>query len=403
MLVRFFPTTLILLCLACQPSVGPSFTLSEGQLTRIDSLFATAVAERQIPGAVALIGSKDSILLHQAWGNSQIRDNIAQTTDDIFRLASMTKPITAVAAMMLYEQGAFELDDSLATYIPAFRHPEILDEYVLSDSSFVSHPATKPITIRQLFTHSSGIGYGFQNDSLMAIFEKHGITEGFEERDILLADNIDKIAQMPLLHEPGLKFTYGLNSDVLGRLIEIWSGQSLDEYLREHIFEPLDMRDTYFYLADAKAKRLTPVYMSQEAGVVPTDYPLIDYPIKGAKRYYSGGADLNGTARDYYRFCQMLLRGGSLDGQQILQAKTIDLMTQDHLATGDMGLGFGIQKESSPQNLRSKGSYSWGGFFATTFWIDPEEEIIAILLLQVYPFDDWEIQNRFEQIIYTPS
>ncbi|MFK7925349.1 MAG: serine hydrolase domain-containing protein [Bacteroidia bacterium] len=388
------------LTLACQPSVTISYELSEDQLSSLDSLFSTAVAERQIPGAVALIANKDDILLHKAWGYSDVEGSEAQSTEDIFRLASMTKPITALAAMMLYEQGAFTLDDSLATYIPSFRHPQILDEYHLQDSSFSAHPASKPISIRQLFTHSSGIGYGFQNDSLMAIFEKHGITEGFEERDILLADNVEQIAQMPLLHEPGEKFTYGLSTDVLGRLIEIWSGQPLDEYLHQAIFEPLAMEDTYFYLPTAKAERLTPVYMTTDSGVSPTDYPLIHYPVRGAKRYFSGGADLNGTVHDYYRFCQLLLAGRSFNGRQLLKPETLALMTQDHLGDGSMGLGVGIQTKHSEDNPRSLGSYSWGGFFATTFWVDPEQEIIAILLLQVYPFEHWEIQNRFEQIIY---
>lgn len=391
---------LLPLIISCQAAHEPLFTLSEPQLIALDSLFSTAVAERQIPGAVALIANKDDILLHKAWGFSNTEQEVPQSTEDVFRLASMTKPITALAAMILYEQGAFSLDDSLATYIPSFRHPQILEEYLLSDSSFTAHPASKPITIRQLFTHSSGIGYGFQNDSLMAIFEKHGITEGFEERDILLADNIEKIAQMPLLHEPGEKFTYSMSTDVLGRLIEIWSGQPLDEYLYQAVFEPLAMEDTYFYLPTAKAERLTPVYMSTDSGVSPTDYPLIHYPVRGAKRYLSGGADLNSTAYDYYRLCQMMLQGGSLDGKQILKPETIALMTRDHLGDGSMGLGLGIQTHLSEDNPRSLGSYSWGGFFATTFWIDPEQELIAILLLQVYPFEDWEIQNRFEQIIY---
>ncbi|MEL7533078.1 MAG: serine hydrolase, partial [Bacteroidota bacterium] len=150
----------------------------------------------------------------------------------------------------------------------------------------------------------------------------------------------------------------------------------------------------------ASAERLTPVYMSTDTGVALTDYPLIHYPVRGAKKYLSGGGDLSGTAYDYYRFCLMMLNGGSLDGKQIVKPETIALMTQDHLGDGSMGLGFGIQTQDNPDNPRSIGSYSWGGFFATTFWVDPEKELIAILLLQVYPFEHWEIQNRFEQIIY---
>ncbi|MEM6343858.1 MAG: serine hydrolase domain-containing protein [Bacteroidota bacterium] len=399
-MIRLYIIFLLFTALGCSHAAQNAYTLDQKQLAALDNLMLNAITQKEIPGAVVLIANKEEILLHQAWGNSDIAQARSQSTEDIFRLASMTKPITAVAAMRLYEQGAFELDDSLATYIPAFRNPRVLDEYLLADSSFKAHSASKPITIRQLFTHSSGIGYGFQNDSLMAIFEKYGITEGFEERDILLADNVDQIAKMPLLHEPGERYTYGLSSDVLGRLIEIWSGQSLDIYLRDSIFSPLAMEDTDFYLAAASAERLTPVYMNTDTGVALTNYPLTHYPLRGAKRYLSGRADLSGTAYDYYRFCLMLLNKGSLDGQQLLKAETIDLMLKDQLGDGSMGLGLAIQHKFDPQYPRSIGSYSWGGFFATTFWVEPQKQIIAILLLQVYPFKHWEIQSQFEQIIY---
>lgn len=380
---------------------------SEETASQLDSLFRKAHQNKKIPGAVALLAEDGEIVYHKALGYSDIEASRVQTTSDLFRIASMTKPITAVAAMMLHEEGKFQLDDPLAKHLPAFAQPQILDEINLEDSTFTSHPATSAITIRQLFTHSSGIGYGFQDEKLMAVFEKAGITEGFEERDILLKDNVDRIAQMPLLHEPGEKFTYGLNSDVLGYLVELWSGMPLDSFLHERIFVPLGMKDTHFYLPKEKADRLTEVYMSSKTGVVPTDYPLIHYPIRGAKRYLSGGADLSCTAHDYYLFCQMLLNGGTLNGHRILKIETVDLMTRVHLESGeeDMGLGFGIMssKSKSTTRARSIGSYSWGGFFTTTFWIDPEEDLIAILLLQMYPFDDWGIVEEFEALIYNSS
>ena len=399
---------LLLIFVACQPSQPqetiPAQLFTEETASHLDSLFQMAIETHKIPGAVALVAEAGKVVYHQALGYSNIETSRAQTTSDLFRIASMTKPITAVAAMMLYEEGKFQLDDPLAKHLPAFAQPQILDEINLADSSFTAHPAESEITIRQLFTHSSGIGYGFQDEKLMAIFEKAGITEGFEERDILLQDNVQRIAQMPLLHEPGEKFTYGLNSDVLGYLVELWSGMSLDSFLHKRIFVPLGMNDTHFYLPEQKASRLTEVYMSSDTGIVLTDYPLIHYPIRGAKRYLSGGADLSCTARDYYRFCQMLLNGGTLGGHQILEAETVDLMTRTHLESGeeDLGLGFGIRssKSGSGKRARSIGSYSWGGFFTTTFWIDPAEELIAILLLQMYPFDDWEIVEEFEALIY---
>lgn len=349
------------------------------------------------------MAKEGSIIFEKGYGYKEIDKNIPQKIDDIFRIASMTKAVTATAAMILFEEGKFELDDPLDKYLPEFTDMQILDTVDLSDSSFTGHPAQNKITIRQLFTHSSGIGYGFQDDKLMALYEKAGITEGFEERDILLADNVKRIATMPLMHEPGLKFTYGLNSDVLGRLVEVWSGQPLDTFFTERIFKPLGMRDTYFYLPETAYDRLTSVYMSSPEGIKPTDYPLIHYPVRGAKRYLSGGADLNCTIEDYYRFCRMLLNRGEWDGTRILKPGTVDLMTSTHLETGDydMGLGFSVLSEkTTTTDPRSAGSFSGGGFFTTSFWIDPQKDLIGILFLQMYPFDDWGIQSDFERVVY---
>ncbi|NRB50088.1 MAG: beta-lactamase family protein [Saprospiraceae bacterium] len=399
---------LLLVLTACQQNSTidstTRFLFTEEKKARIDSLFQSAIEQKKIPGAVALIAEAEQIRHHKAWGNSNIENGQRQDTSDLFRIASMTKPITAVAAMMLFEEGKFQLDDPLSKHIPAFANPQILDKIDLEDSTFTAHPAQSEITIQQLFTHSSGIGYGFQDEQLMAVFEKAGITEGFEERDILLKDNVERIARMPLLHEPGEQFTYGLNSDILGYLVELWSHMPLDSFFQQRIFSPLGMQDTHFYLPEQKAPRLTSVYMSSDTGIVPTDYPLIHYPTRGAKRYLSGGADLSCTAHDYYLFSKMLLQGGILNGKRILTPKTIELMTRSHLESGeeDMGLGFGIMssKSATTTRARSLGSYSWGGFFATTFWIDPEEELIAILLLQVYPFENWKIMEEFEKLIY---
>lgn len=392
---------------SCRPPQGPNKSapppFDRQMLSSLDSLFQSAVQARSISGVVALVAKDGQIGYHQAFGYNDPESGKILHQDDIFRIASMTKPVTAVAAMMLYEEGKFNLDDPLHKFIPEFAHPQILEEVNLEDSTFTSHPAKNEITIRQLFTHSSGIGYGFQDEKLMALFEKAGITEGFEERDILLADNVLKIANMPLMHEPGLKFTYGLNSDVLGRLVEIWSGMPLDEFFQMKIFTPLGMQNTHFYLPIEKEDRLVEVYQSTEDGIAKTDYPFIHYPVRGARTYLSGGGDLSTTAYDYYLFCQTLLNGGSLNGVRLLREETVKLMTSTHLETGDEDVGLGVSvvsEKTSYTNPRSVGSFSWGGFFATIFWVDPKEELIAILLLQMYPFDDWEIQTAFERIVY---
>ena len=274
MTINRFIGCLCCLLVACQSSSDKALgtiSFDRAKVDALDALFLDAIDKKEIPGAVALVAQAGNIVYHKALGKSDVAQDKAQTTQDIFRLASMTKPITAVAAMMLYEEGKFQLDDLLSQHIPDFKHPQILDSIDLADSSFTAHPAENEITIRQLFTHSSGIGYGFQDDKLMAIFEKAGITEGFEERDILLQDNVLNIAQMPLLHEPGDRFTYGLSTDVLGYLVEIWSGMPLDQFFRDQIFVPLGMKDTYFYLPDEKQDRLTSVDQSSEKGVVETD------------------------------------------------------------------------------------------------------------------------------------
>jgi len=370
---------------------------------KTDSLLNTFVSGNIIPGAVALVAREGNVIYHHAAGFANIRENRSQEVGDIFRIASMTKQITSVAAMILFDQGLFGLDDPVGKYLPGFAEMQIVDAFDMSDSTFTGHPAENRITIRHLFTHSSGIGYGFQDEELMALLNKAGITEGFEQRDILLEENIKRLSGIPLMHEPGLRFTYGLNMDVLGRLIEIWSGQPLDRFFQEHIFDPLGMKDTHFYLPREKYPRLVDVYKSTPGGVVLSPDPYYDYPVRGAKTYLSGGADLSSTAYDYYLFCQMMLNGGTLNGVRILEHETAALMTGTHLETGDydMGLGFSVLSEKTTvTDARSAGSYSGGGYFGTSYWVDPAEDLVAILMLQVYPFESHGIYRKFEDLVY---
>jgi len=361
------------------------------------------VDQKMVPGGVALVFEKDQVVFHQPFGHKVPEEGIAFDVNDIFRLASMTKPITSVAAMMLWEEGRFDLDDPLSMYIPEFENPQILERINYEDSTFTARPAEGEITIRQLFTFTSGLYYGFDNDSLAVFFAREGISEGFEMRNITLEQNMAKLAKMPLLHEPGERFHYGLEIDVLGRLVEIWSGMPLDEFFQTRIFDPLQMNDTRFHLTGDKADRLVTVYQSEPGGYSPSGYELVDYPVARAQAYLSGGADLCGTAHDYYLFCRMLLNNGTLNGQTILKPETVKLMTSTQFETGDndMGLGLGIlSAKTEVTNARSIGSYTWSGFFTTTFWVDPEEEIIAILLLQMYPFEHWQINEVFETMVY---
>ncbi|MCR9053064.1 MAG: serine hydrolase domain-containing protein [Phaeodactylibacter xiamenensis] len=362
------------------------------------------VDQGKVPGGVALVYHKGEMVFHKGFGFSHLENQTSSSVHDIFRIASMTKPVTAVAAMMLYEEGKFKLDDPVSRFIPEFKNLQVLERVNREDSSFVARPATQPMTVRQLFTHSSGLFYGYDNDTLSLLYAKANISEGFEERDISLEENVKRLATLPVMHEPGERYTYGLSIDVLGRLVEIWSGMPLDAFFSERLFKPLGMKDTYFYLPREKADRLVPVYQSSENGPpTPTDYPLVNYPVQGAKTFFSGGADLSSTAWDYFLFCKMMLQKGTLNRARILKPETVGLITSTHLETGDndMGLGFGVLSAKTETDIaRSVGSYSWGGFFATTFWIDPAEEVIAILMLQMYPFAAWDIQKVFEDTVY---
>lgn len=378
-------------------------TISSPQFDTLSQVLDAYVKADKVNGGVALAHHKDELVYHKAFGSSNLEQNTPFRNQNIFRIASMTKPVTSVAAMMLYEEGKFKLDDPISKFLPEFSTMQVLQRINTKDSSFTAIPAKNQITVKHLFTFSSGLYYGFDIDSLALIFSKHNISEGFESRPMILENNIKKLAELPLLHEPGERYHYGLEMDVLGRLIEVWSGVTLKEFFEERIFNPLAMNDTYFYLPKEKYERLVPVYMNSDAGIVPTDYPFIDYPVKGANTYFSGGADLSSTAYDYYLFCKMILNKGELNGVRLLKAETVDLIASTHLETGDedMGLGFGLLSDKTTSTLaRSIGSISWGGFFTTTFWIDPASEVIGILLLQMYPFEYWDIQKDFEETIY---
>lgn len=361
------------------------------------------VDQQKVNGGVALVFAGDSIVFHKGFGSHHIHEKEPFQTTDIFRLASMTKPVTSVAAMMLYEEGKFKLDDPIEMYLPEFKNPQILVSVNTKDSTFTSREAKERITVRHLFTYTSGLYYGFDNDTLSYLFAKNSISEGFEQRSVTLEMNIKALARLPLLHEPGERYHYGMEMDVLGRLIEVWSGMPLDQFFQERIFNPLGMTDTYFYLPEEKHDRLVPVYQNTDHVLAPTSYEMVHYPIQGSQTYFSGGADLSGTAHDYYLFCSMILEKGTFSGNRLLLPETVELMTRTHLETGDsdMGLGFGVlsaKSESTP--ARGIGSYTWGGFFSTTFWVDPESELIAVLLLQMYPFEPWEVQTQFENLIY---
>ncbi len=380
--------------------------MSEERLMRIDAMLTEAVAQNQIPGAVALVARNGKIVYHKAFGMADNEAGRSLQRDDIFRIASQTKAITSTAVMMLWEEGKFALDDPISLYIPEFENPVIFESFIEADSSFTGRPATKSITIRHLLTHTSGIGYGMiDDDNFRKIYQKAGIIDAFTTEDRSIEENIKRLARLPLHHEPGEKYTYSEGLDVLGYFIEIVSGIPFDSFLKERIFDPLGMEDTYFYLPDSKADRLVPV-QNRAAGVwtkfAANEYYDPDYPIKGARTFFSGGGGLSSTAADYARFLQMYLNQGVYNGVRLLSRTTIQTMMSNQVGDllgdsgNDYGLAFGILDETGAARggRGSLGTFDWGGYFNTQYFADPVEQTIGILMKQTQ--DAWSDETGWK-------
>ncbi len=409
---------LVVLTISCQPTqkadnILSSFLvegfpeeagMSTDRINKIDGLVQEYIDNGLIPGAVGLVARDGKIVYHKAFGMRDIEDNDPMEKDDIFRIASMSKAITSVAVMMLYEDGKFLLNDPISKYIPEFKDPEILVKSN-PDGTYESKPAEHEITVRHLLTHTSGIGYGLFHSELKPIYDKAGVPDGLVLTDAVLGDKIRILAGLPLLHEPGEKYTYGLNMDVLGYFVEVLSGISFDEFLKERIFKPIGMDDTYFFLPEKDIPRLATIYAENEDGISRSDVEEYQYPVKGAKSFFAGGAGLNSTALDYAKFLQMLVNGGSYRGHQLLSPKTVELISMnqvgDLFGNNHFGLGFGITTDKTVhENLSSVGNYWWGGYFHTHFWIDPKEDMVAVLMLQMYPVIHGEITPKFQNLVY---
>ncbi|MCU0390261.1 MAG: beta-lactamase family protein [Thermoflexibacter sp.] len=382
-----------------------SVGVSSAQLQKAEEMLLKKIGEQKIAGAVALVARKGQIVYYKSLGMNDIENKKSMQKDNIFRIMSMTKAITSVAVMMLYEEGKFMLDDPISKFIPAFKHPKVLVEVNKKDSSFSSKSASKEVTIRHLLTHTAGIPY--ENE----FYAKNNIPRFYAIENIKLSDIIPKLAQLPLMHEPGEQFTYGLNTDVLGYLVEVISGKTLAQFFQERIFEPLGMTDSHFFLPNNKYERLVTVYeeIGDKEGITrkPTSH-WTEYPISGAKTYYSGGAGLSSTAMDYAKFCQMLLNGGTFNGKRILGRKTVELMTTNQIGELEVwdrgnkfGLGFEIVSEKGRAKIPSSlGAFEWGGMYYTHYWIDPKEDLVGVVLFQVFPTKGWGIENQFKAMIY---
>jgi CubicO group peptidase (beta-lactamase class C family) len=313
---------------------------------------------------------------------------------------------------MLYEEGKFLLDDPISQYIPAYANETVLDKFNEADTTYTTVPAKRQATIRDLLTHTSGIGYAqIGSKEANAIYAKNNITAGVDVRGDKLSDAMNRLGKLPLMHQPGEKFTYGLNVDVLGDLVEIWSGMNLEDFFRTRIFEPLGMKDTWFNLPASKASRLVNMYSEDSTGTLQklTGEALgghIDYPLR-KKNYFSGGAGLSSTAYDYAVFLQMMLNGGTYNGKRILSRNTVRIMTMNQI--GDVpfgndkfGLGFSVVTEKgSGANPSQAGTFSWGGAFKTSYWVDPKEKMVIVFYRQLLNTSHGELADKFKVMAYS--
>lgn len=389
----------------------PDASVDYDRLARIDTLVNEYVGKGWLKGMVVLIVKDNQLIRYKGYGYADAESGKPMAPDALFRLASQTKAVVCAGIMTLYEEGKFYLDEPISHFIPAFAHPRVLDKFNAADTTYTTVPAKREITFRDLLTHTSGLDYpGIGSENMRAIYARADIPSGLGAIDRDLRDRMNALGRLPLVHQPGEKWTYGLSVDLLGCLIETISGQDLESFLHQRIFAPLGMKDTYFNVPAPKGDRLTTVYTEDSLhhiirwakdhfGIDP-GYPLLH------KHYFSGGAGLTSTAYDYAIFLQMLLNGGRYNGVQVLAPRTIQLMTSGQLdfmynGIDNFGLGFSITTEkAAAREARNAGSFSWGGYFGTTYWADPKAKMACLIMTQQTPNSHGDISRKVEQLIY---
>jgi CubicO group peptidase (beta-lactamase class C family) len=387
--------------------------LNPDSLRKIDSFIATMIDAGKIPGAAVLVARNGKIVYHKAIGYQDKEQGTPLDTNDIFRIASMTKPVVSVAIMQLYENGKLNLSDPVSKYIPSFGQPKVLETFNAADTSWTSTPAAGEVTIHHLLTHTSGVGYSFSSRSLSPIYSKNGIPDLANARNITIEEVTGRLGKLPLMFEPGTKYMYGLSIDVLGRVVEVASGMTLGEYVEQNITGPLKMNDTKFFFRDDVSSRLATVYVynPREKKIVTTKTDAgsssSDYPVEGAMRYFSGGSGLSSTPRDYFIFAQAILNGGEYNGVRILSEESVTMMTSDQLGklrwseVSTFGYGFTVERmrnaDNSPGTVVNLG---WAGAFNTWFTINPTDKIVAVIMSQVLfnPYEQ-ELIGNFRKAI----
>ncbi|TCO78290.1 serine hydrolase domain-containing protein [Chromatocurvus halotolerans] len=394
-----------------------SLGFSEERLQRLTDHLQRAVDDGIMVGGEALIARRGEIAYRQTFGMRDREADMPATTDTLYRIYSMTKPVTSVAMMMLYEEGRFQLNDPLAQYLPEFAGLKVLAAQADNGDATLREPARAP-TIRDLLRHTAGLTYG--------VFGNTPVDKAYRETELLQSPDLEtftrRLASLPLLYDPGERWHYSVAVDLQGRLVEVLSGSAFDTFLRERIFEPLGMHDTAFVLSSTQASRLAQLYspegteiswndpwkLSRSQTLEVADPRLSEAFIEGGY-FASGGGGLVSSTSDYLRFSQMLLNGGELDGTRLLSPRTVEHMRRNHVAgldteglTSAGGFGLGVAVTLDPGisgEIGSPGSYGWGGAAGTRFWIDPEEEIIAIFMTQSVPHQT-QLGDQFRTLVY---
>lgn len=406
----------LVMLFSCSSPAQPSQEIKTGDPfpavtnQKINNQIIKWVDSGYINGAVGLIIKDGEIKYYNAEGYNDLSTKTPLKKDDIFRIASQTKAITTVAAMMLYEEGKFLLDDPVSKFISSFANERVIQTFDEKDTTYTTVPAKREVTIRDLLTHTSGIGYPEIGSKIAtAVYAKAGLNAGLDNKTKSLQQAMRSLGKLPLMFQPGEQWMYGLNTDLLGALVEIWSGESLDQFFKTRIFDPIGMDDTYFNIPPDKASRLANLYIQTKTGElvksegvvngVNTDYPL------DTKTYFSGGGGLSSTIMDYAKFLQMLLNEGEYNGRRLLKKESIAMMTTNQIGelefgNSKFGFGFAIGQGMNPGDPSSKGTYSWGGAFGTSYWVDPHQKMIILFYRQIWNTSHNSLPDKFRIMAY---
>jgi CubicO group peptidase (beta-lactamase class C family) len=424
-------TTALFLLVAFIAYINPAFTQSKvlteaapeaagfsaTRLARLDTGMSNWVKNNWINGSAALVARKGKIVFYKAYGYNDLDAKKPLDKTGIFRIASQTKAVTTLAVMMLWEEGKFSLDDSVAKFIPSFANARVLATYNPADTTYTTVPAKRPITIRDLLTHTSGLGYpAIGTPAENAIYAKDAMTGGVGTKGQEMAEAMNRLGKLPLFFQPGEKWKYGLNHDVLGYLVQVWSGMTLEEFFTKRIFQPLGMKDTYFNLPQEKGARLVNFYQQDSTGALKKQDKVfggaldMNYPLQKTS-YFSGGGGLVSTLYDYAILLQMFLNGGQYNGVRLLSRNTVRMMTMNQI--GDLfvdlgiktenkfGFGFSIITETGSRLGPSQaGTYAWGGVFSTSYWVDPKEDMLVIIYRQIWGSHVADTDKQFKNLVY---